>query len=64
MKLESYVSIFLRYVIIVLVALPNLYLFYLVFTPLTLYPTYFLINLFSIKNFNTRYEVTHPAFES
>ena len=36
----------LRYVILLLLAFSNLYLFYLVFTPLTLYPVFFLINLF------------------
>ena len=39
-------EIFARYIILVLVALPNLYLFYFVFTPLTLYPVYFLLGLF------------------
>jgi exosortase/archaeosortase family protein len=37
---------FLRYAILILVAIPNLYLFYLIFAPLTIYPTYFLLNLF------------------
>lgn len=39
-------SILLRYAILVAVAIPNLYLFYLIFTPLTIYPVYFLLNLF------------------
>ena len=39
-------EIFIRYIILVVVALPNLYLFYFVFTPLTLYPVYFLLGLF------------------
>ena len=46
-KLGSfYTDIFVRYAILILSALPNLYLFYFVFTPLTLYPVYFLLNLF------------------
>jgi exosortase/archaeosortase family protein len=36
----------IRYLVMVLVALPNLWLFYTIFTPLTIYPTYFLLNLF------------------
>ena len=39
-------SIILRYLILVLVAIPNLYIFYFIFTPLTTYPVYFLLNLF------------------
>lgn len=44
--MNKYQDIFLRYILIILVALPNLYLFYLIFTPLTLYPLYFIFNLF------------------
>lgn len=43
---EEVWSIFLRYFILLLVAIPNLFLFYFIFTPLTIYPTYFLLNLF------------------
>lgn len=39
-------NIFLRYIILILVAIPNLYLFYFIFTPLTVYPLYFLLNIF------------------
>lgn len=39
-------NIFIRYVILLIAAFPNLYLFYLIFTPLTIYPVYFLLNLF------------------
>ncbi len=39
-------NIFLRYLLLLILAIPNLYLFYLVFTPLTIYPVYFLLNLF------------------
>ena len=39
-------DIFLRYFIIILIALPNLYLFYLIFTPLTIYPIYWISMLF------------------
>lgn len=36
----------LRYAILIIFALPNLHLFYFVFTPLTLYPVYFLLKIF------------------
>ena len=39
-------DVFLRYLILVAAALPNLYLFYLIFTPLTIYVIYFLLDLF------------------
>ena len=45
-KKRYYLGIVLRYLILILIALPNLYLFYLIFTPLTIYPVYFLLNLF------------------
>ena len=43
---KQFKDIFIRYAILIIVALPNLYLFYLVFAPLTIYPVYFLISLF------------------
>ncbi len=39
-------DIVLRYFILVLIAVPNLWLFYLIFTPLTAYPVYWLLGLF------------------
>jgi len=39
-------NLFLRYIFLVLVALPNLYLFYFLFTPTTLYPIYFILQFF------------------
>ena len=46
MKKINFLNIFLRYSLLILIALPNLYLFYLIFTPLTVYPVYFFLNLF------------------
>lgn len=43
---KQFSDILIRYAIMVLIALPNLWLFYFIFTPLTLYPVYFLLNLF------------------
>jgi len=43
---KQFIDIFIRYTILILSAIPNLYLFYLVFTPLTIYPVYFLLSLF------------------
>jgi len=39
-------GVFIRYLIMVLVAIPNLWIFYFIFTPLTVYPIYFLLSLF------------------
>src|SRR3989344_5222536 len=38
-------DIFIRYIILVIIALPNLFIFYRFFSPLTVYPSYFFINL-------------------
>ena len=44
-KIGDIPDIILRYLILVLVAIPNLWLFYLIFTPLTAYPVYWLLSL-------------------
>jgi hypothetical protein len=46
MNLKDSFGMFLRYIILILVALPSLYLFYLIFTPLTLYPSYWILSIF------------------
>lgn len=43
---KQFLDILIRYTILVLVAIPNLWIFYFIFTPLTVYPVYFLLNLF------------------
>jgi len=43
---KQFLSIFTRYIILILVAIPNLWLFYVIFTPLTIYSSYFLLSLF------------------
>jgi exosortase/archaeosortase family protein len=40
------IDIFFRYAILILTALPNFWIFYLIFTPLTVYPVYFILSLF------------------
>ncbi len=45
MKL-NYLDICLRYSFLLIVAIPNLYIFYWIFTPITIYSFYFLANLF------------------
>lgn len=46
MKQDYYIKeLFLRYSILLIVAIPNFYLFYLIFTPLTIYPVYFILDL-------------------
>ncbi|MBI2044471.1 pacearchaeosortase [Candidatus Pacearchaeota archaeon] len=44
-KRTMFLGIFARYLIITLVSLPGLYFFYLIFSPLTIYPVYFLLGL-------------------
>ena len=44
---KQFIDIFIRYLILILVALPGLWIFYFVFTPLTIYPVYFFFGLFS-----------------
>lgn len=46
MDSKSSFGVFLRYILLVLVALPGLYLFYLILTPLTVYPTHWILSLF------------------
>jgi len=43
---KHFLNIFSRYFLLVLAALPNFAIFYLVFTPLTIYGVYFLLGLF------------------
>lgn len=45
-SIQGIFSIVIRYAILIIVAIPNFWLFYFVFTPLTVYPVYFLLNLF------------------
>lgn len=47
---RTILDIFLRYSILIVVAIPNLFLFYYIFTPLTIYPVYFLLGLFFNAN--------------
>lgn len=44
--MNKHLSIIIRYIVLVLVAIPNLWLFYFVFTPLTVYPVFFLLDIF------------------
>lgn len=43
---RKYLDIFVRYLVLVLIGIPNLWLFYTIFTPLTVYPVLFLLGLF------------------
>jgi exosortase/archaeosortase family protein len=43
---NRFLDLVVRYVLLILLALPNLWIFYFIFTPLTVYPMYFLLNLF------------------
>ena len=44
---HKFYSIIIRYALLVLVALPNFWIFYFIFTPLTIYPVYLIFRLFS-----------------
>jgi len=48
MKIKSKIfsSILIRYILLLIVAIPGLWLFYIIFTPLTVYPVYYLLSLF------------------
>jgi exosortase/archaeosortase family protein len=46
-------SIFIRYLILVLAALPGLGIFYFIFSPLTVYPVFWLLSLFFEPSFCT-----------
>jgi exosortase/archaeosortase family protein len=39
-------SLILRYAILIIISLSNFWIFYFIFTPLTIYPVYFIFNLF------------------
>tara|TARA_Y100000034_G_C6743453_1_gene330051 strand:+ start:148 stop:711 length:564 start_codon:yes stop_codon:yes gene_type:complete len=50
MKNKELFSIFIRYIILVLIALPNLFLFYFIFTPLTYFPALWFLKYFYLEN--------------
>jgi len=43
-------SILIRYSILIIAAIPSFWIFYFIFTPLTLYPVYFILSLFFDSN--------------
>lgn len=43
---KKILNLSIRYIILFLLAIPNLFLFYFIFTPLTIYPLYLLLSLF------------------
>jgi len=43
--LNIFADIFIRYLLVLLAGLKDLFVFYLIFTPLTVYPVYFLLSL-------------------
>ena len=44
--MKKIIPIILRYLAIVILSLNSLYLFYLIFTPLTVYPVHFILSIF------------------
>jgi exosortase/archaeosortase family protein len=60
MNYKDLFQISTRYLILLVLSLGNLYLIYLVFTPLTIYPVYFILNLF----YSTTLQNTSLIFNS
>ena len=44
---KEILDIIIRYSLIIILAIPNLFLFYFIFTPLTVYPVYWVLGIFS-----------------
>lgn len=63
--MDNLKNIFIRYLIIVLIALPNLFLFYIIFTPLTIYPIYGLLRLFfeNVLLLNNAFKIENFSIE-
>jgi exosortase/archaeosortase family protein len=51
-KKNYFKNFILRYLILVLSALPGLYIFYWIFTPLTVYPVYWILSIFYNTSLN------------
>jgi exosortase/archaeosortase family protein len=45
-KRGKILDLVVRYLILILIALPNLFIFYAIFTPLTLYPVFWILGIF------------------
>ena len=43
---KEHSSIIIRYLLLLVASFPNLFIFYFIFTPLTIYSVYFLLNIF------------------
>lgn len=58
-------DIFVRYLILLLIGLPNLFLFYFLFGPLTIYPVYFILKiLFDVSLYgNILYFADYPSVQ-
>jgi len=61
--MKKFQSIILRYAILLAVAFPNLYLFYFIFTSLTIYFSYFLLNIFFEATLSGNSILIPPCFE-
>jgi exosortase/archaeosortase family protein len=46
MNIEDFLKLFLRYLFLVIIALPGMLVFYVIFTPLTIYPVYWILGIF------------------
>jgi hypothetical protein len=62
---KSLIGLYARYILIVLLGIGNLYLIYLIFTPATIYPSYFILNFFydaSLKDSNLLFNIPGESF--
>lgn len=58
---EFIYSIFLRYLILIITAIPDFWIFYFIFTPLTIYPVYLVLNLIFNASLSGDLIVIHGA---
>src|SRR3989344_898066 len=47
---KRFIDIIFRYLLLSIVGLPNLFIFYFIFTPLTIYPIFYILNIFFDAN--------------
>jgi exosortase/archaeosortase len=52
MNLKDILYTFLRYILLVIIGLPGAYFFYFIFTPLTVYPVFWILRLFCDVSLN------------
>ncbi len=59
---RKFLDIAIRYLILIAIGMPNFWFFYLVFTPLTIYPVFFLLGLFFNATLSTNIILLDKSF--